>query len=501
VTAFLYNFNIKYITMKRNIYILAFLISQVVINAQAVFWTENFGTGCSQGQLVTAYTGTNGVWTHSNTGTNDPSANKWFVSATEAGMGVGNCGNGCVTNTALVNRTLHMAMDLGIAPFIDPGAAYAAGPGANTNKRAQSPTINCTGKTGIKLSMNYIMWGVINQDFMEVNYSADNGVTWSSLGIPPQTPTVSCSGQGIWTTHTVNLPASANNNATVKIGFRWQNINASGADPSCAVDDITLSTAVASVSLVPTFSMQTTICRGDSIMVTGNTGTTTATGHTWTANPAGPIFSSVNTNTTYIKFNTVGTYSITYTAAAGTVVASVTHTILVNPTPTISITSSTLTLCVGSSATLNASGASIYSWTPVNQTGAQIVVTPTANTTYMCIGTASITGCKGNSFVTITVTTCVGTGINNLTLNENAIKVFPNPLKDKMTIKVGGINLGDVKVELVDIVGKKLYEQSFVTMPADTEHTIQLSMIPKGIFILNMTISGTPQKPIKLVKE
>lgn len=487
--------------MKRNIYILGFLMVQFIVSAQSVFWTENFGVGCSQGQLVTAYTGTNGAWTTVNTGTNDAQANKWFVSATEAGMGVGNCGDGCATNTVLSNRTLHMAMDLGIAPFIDPGATYAAGPGANTNKRAMSPTINCSGKTGIKLSMSYIMWGVINQDFMEVNYSADNGATWSSLGIPPQTPTTSCAGQGIWTSYTVNLPASANNNATVKIGFRWQNINASGADPSCAVDDITLSTAAASVSLVPTFSMQTSICKGDSTFVVGNTGTTTATGHTWTANPAGPIFSSVNTNTTYIKFNTAGTYSITYTAAAGTVVASVTQTILVKPTPTISVTSSTLTLCAGSSATLNASGASIYSWTPVNLSGAQIVVTPSVNTTYMCIGTASVTGCKSNTFVTITVTTCVGTGINNLLVNENVIKVYPNPLKDKMVIHVGGINLGDVKIELMDIVGKKLYEQNFITMPADTEQTIQLSNIPKGIFILNMTISGTPQKPIKLVKE
>jgi len=488
--------------MKRNIYILGFLISQVVLNAQSVFWTENFGSGCSQGQLITAYSGTNGAWTSANTGTNDALANKWFVSATEAGVGVGNCGDGCIANTVLTNRTLHMAMDLGVAPFIDPGAAYAAGAGANTNRRAMSPTINCTGKSSIKLSMSYIMWGIINQDFMEVNYSPDNGTTWISLGIPAQTPTAPCTGgQAKWDTYTLTLPATANNNPIVKIGYRWQNINASGADPSCAVDDITFSTAVASVSLVPTFSMQTSICRGDSTLLIGNTGTTTATGYTWSANPSGPIFSAPNASVTYIKFNTAGTYSITFTAAAGTVVASVVHTIIVNPSPTISLSSSTLILCSGSSATLSALGAGLYTWTPGNLFTPQIVVSPTVNTTYMCVGMASVTGCKGNAFISITVTTCVGTGINNFSLNENIIKVYPNPLKDKMVIKVGGINLGDVKIELMDIVGKKLQEQSFATMPADTEYTIQLNTIPKGIFILNMTISGTPQKPIKLVKE
>lgn len=51
--------------------------------------------------------------------------------------------------------------------------------------------------------------------------------------------TAVCAGQGTWTNHAIALPASANNNANVRIGFRWVNNNdGTGADPSFAVDDV-----------------------------------------------------------------------------------------------------------------------------------------------------------------------------------------------------------------------------------------------------------------------
>src|SRR5204863_9116102 len=57
--------------------------------------------------------------------------------------------------------------------------------------------------------------------------------------------TVCASTSGIWTSFTTNLPVSANNNPNVKIGFQWTNDNdATGTDPSFAVDDIALTTIV-----------------------------------------------------------------------------------------------------------------------------------------------------------------------------------------------------------------------------------------------------------------
>ena len=54
------------------------------------FWTEDFGTGCNRGQTAASYTGPNGSWTMTATGTNDSQANSWYISATCSGTGAGN---------------------------------------------------------------------------------------------------------------------------------------------------------------------------------------------------------------------------------------------------------------------------------------------------------------------------------------------------------------------------------------------------------------------------
>jgi hypothetical protein len=54
--------------------------------------------------------------------------------------------------------------------------------------------------------------------------------------------TATCGGgQGLWTAFSMTLPASADNNPNVRIGFRWvNNADGTGTDPSFAVDDIAL---------------------------------------------------------------------------------------------------------------------------------------------------------------------------------------------------------------------------------------------------------------------
>jgi hypothetical protein len=206
-----------------------------------VFWTEAFGSGaCSGGVLASAYSGTNGAWSITNTGTNGSAANTWYVSAKEQGMGLGNCGAGCAGTN---NKTLHVGST---GFFTDLGAAYNATGSSNiTDKRANSPVINCTGKTGISLSFNYLEFGEGSSDNATLEYF--NGSAWSLL---VDVPKITCCGpanctgqQGLWTAYSIAMPASADNNAGVRIGFRWvNNGNGIGTDPSFAVDDIQLST-------------------------------------------------------------------------------------------------------------------------------------------------------------------------------------------------------------------------------------------------------------------
>lgn len=249
-----------------------FLFLGLVNSAKAQFWTEDFvpvNTVPDAG--ANGYLGLNGVWTETqlpgNTGT-EP--NKFFVSCTEAGMLPNNCGAACPVipqppPTPFIEQSLH----LGSVPFVfspcptgDCGASYSAGDGglgisdASTEVRAESPTIDCTPYTNIVLTFNYMEFGDGAIDNGEVWYF--DGLAWSLLldmaktscgdGSGGPCNAVPCDGtvQGLWTASpNIALPASANNNPNVKIGFRWVNDNDGvGVDPSLAVTRIQLTSAV-----------------------------------------------------------------------------------------------------------------------------------------------------------------------------------------------------------------------------------------------------------------
>ncbi|MGZ3885499.1 MAG: choice-of-anchor J domain-containing protein, partial [Bacteroidia bacterium] len=363
--------------MEKIIYAFVLVFVIAASDAQTAFWTEDFGTGCSQGQVANGFNpSVNGVWTTSVTGTSGMYSNEWFISAAEAGMGVGNCGDGCL-GTGPNNRTLHIGFNF-FSPFIDQGASYLAGSASNTNKRAESPLINCTGRSNIILGFNFFLGGIVSSDYLEVMYSANGGATWSSLSTPSITPLGSCSPQGLWTSYTVALPASANNNANVKVGFRWQNTDPSGATLSVAIDDVQLLASAA--AFTASFALTSPVCQTSSVTVTANTGTTVATGYTWTASPSGPVIAAPNASATGITFPSSGTYTISLTAASGTSAASYSNTITVNPSPTITITGTSGPICppptnIGN-VTLTASGGVSYTWAPGPLMGTAININP-----------------------------------------------------------------------------------------------------------------------------
>ncbi|MCX6296250.1 MAG: T9SS type A sorting domain-containing protein [Bacteroidetes bacterium] len=251
--------------MIKKIYLIILLIASSYIAKAQVFWTEDFGTGCNQGQLASAFTGANGAWSIASTGTNDATANTFYVGAQEAGNSVGACGTGCI---GTVDASLHvgniavalasLAADGGASYFSGvAGACAALGICATTNKRAQSPLINCSGRSTITISFNYIENGDLAIDDASIWYSVDGGTTWLLLNNMAKTA-LTCAPQGTWTAYSFSLPATANNNANVKIGFNWtNNDDGAGTDPSFAVDDIVLTAAVSTgISNVAPISLE-----------------------------------------------------------------------------------------------------------------------------------------------------------------------------------------------------------------------------------------------------
>lgn len=229
----------------------SFLLLQSCAFGQLTVWGEEFENGCAGGCYASSYTGPNGAWSVSSTGTNGACANRWFISCQENGQATGSCGAGCGTD-----ETLHVGNDIScvspngciFCPTGDCGAAYDAGcppalcsfccscNSSQTDQRAESPVINLTGLASLTLTFKYIENGQGASDDASVWYF--DGAAWALLANPPKT-VVCGGGQGQWTSYSIALPASADNNPNVRIGFRWVNNNdGSGADPSFAVDNV-----------------------------------------------------------------------------------------------------------------------------------------------------------------------------------------------------------------------------------------------------------------------
>jgi len=372
--------------------IILFLLFICNIAQSQVFWTEDYTSGCAS-LCTLPFTSPNGTWTWVSTGANGAHANTWYVSQTEEGLGRGSCGNSGFDASLHIGNVAGSPAAAFFCPNGDCGAAYDASSGDdNTNARATSPVINCTGKTTITLSFNYLMNGQAGVDYMSVWYY--NGATWALLASPPITAL--CGAQGKWTNYTVAMPASANNNPNVQIGFNWQN-NADnvGTDPSVAIDSVTLSVPVIGAPPVANFKANdSTICVGDSVQFT-DLSTGAPTSWSWTFTGGTPP-NSVKQNPV-ITYNTVGVYTVKEVVKNGSGSDSLTKVAYIHVIAKPSVTvPATTTICAGTNTTLTASGGGTYAWN-TGATTSSITVKPLVTTTY------SLTVSNGTCSVDTTV--------------------------------------------------------------------------------------------------
>jgi len=138
-------------------------------------------------------------------------------------------------------------------------------------------------------------------------------------------------------------------------------------------------TAVQAITVnpVPTINITNStfggICPGGSATLTASGGTT----YTWSANAG-----SATTNTVIVSPTTTTVYTVTGTNASGCSNTK-TRTVTVNPSATVTINGPAF-VCMGSVATLTASGAATYTWS-TGTSGATTSVSPTVTTTYSVV--------------------------------------------------------------------------------------------------------------------
>jgi gliding motility-associated-like protein len=408
--------------MKRIVLLASALFLLVFQSNAQVFYTESFdGTACPAGSgCDPSLVG----WTVTNTGANGATPNHFYVSCTENGNAAGQCGSGCGTD-----QSLHIGNDAGsTAAFIfcpsgDCGAAYDdSGPTEITNIRAESPVISCAGQSNITISFVYMETGENLDDDASLWYN--DGTTWAQIDQIAKSNNAGCSGQGKWTAFTASLPASANNNPNVKIGFVWKNDGDGVAtDPSFAVDDIELSASTTTPPVASFTASSTTICEGDCINFTNTSTGSPFTATNWTFTGASTA-SSTSNNPTNICYPTAGTYtvSLSVTNANGSDTETQTNFITVNTCtspPSASFTASSTSICEGDCINFtNTSTGGPFTATNWTFTGASTASSSLNNPTNICYPTAgtyavslSVTDAGGsdtetqNNFITVNVCT------------------------------------------------------------------------------------------------
>jgi hypothetical protein len=143
----------------------------------------------------------------------------------------------------------------------------------------------------------------------------------------------------------------------------------------------------------------TTLCAGGSSTLTVSGAST----YSWTPPSSGL---SASTGTSVVATPTASTtYTVTGTTGSCST-SKATVAITVNPLPTLTVSPSSPSICIGSNITFTASGASTYSWTPPTTLSCSVCASPTANptvtTNYTVTGTNS-NGCINTKAVTLTV--------------------------------------------------------------------------------------------------
>ncbi len=352
-------------------------------------WSPPGGLSATTGATVSANPGTTTVYTVTGTDANNcvSSASSTVTVVTNPTVTVNTAticlGQGTATLTANGATTYNWAPATGLSATT--GSVVTANPGATTTYTITGTVGTCTAVATTTVTVNPLPAPVAASNTPCVNQALNltgNGGTGYVWGGPntftssvqnPTIPGVTASAAGVYTLVVTDANMCVNT-ATVNVTVNpLPTVTATGA----------------------------TVC----INATINLSCTPngATGYSW----SGPLGYSSNSQNPAIPMATsgmAGNYVVTVTDPNGCVNANV-ATVAINSLPVVSAT--TGTVCAGqTSATINASGANTYSWSPASglntTSGASVVANPNTTTVYSVTGT-DVNGCQSSATTTVSV--------------------------------------------------------------------------------------------------
>ncbi len=270
-------------------------------------------------------------------------------------------------------------------------------------------------------SHTYTSAGTYTISLTATNGGGSDIITLTNHVTVTQTPTVDAG-----TNSTLCEGNSVNITATGASSYTWDNglgagavhtvspistttYEVTGSNGSCTdVDQITIT-----VSAVPTVDAGTdnTICEGSSVSLNASGAST----YSWDNGLGAGATQSVNPASTT-------TYEVTGSNGTCSDVDQI--TITVNPLPVVNA-GTDASICEGNSISLNASGATTYTWDNSLGAGSAQSVSPATTTTYEVTGTTA--GCSDIDQITITVDPLLSTGTadpQTVCINNTAVDLF-----------------------------------------------------------------------------
>ncbi len=254
-----------------------------------------------------------------------------------------------------------------------------------------STALSCTKDTSVTITVNPLPFiesindtAVCLNSVISHSNNSTNNIKWNTIG-----------GSLISNTQNFSIIASANETYILSV---------TDANSCVAIDSFEVTTLALPIVIPP---IDTILCIGDSVQFTA----TGAVSYTWTPNN-GAILSPSSPSTIIVP-----TINQTYQIIghnADNCLDTASFDITTKPTPNLIVSNDTI-ICPGDSATISASGADNYTWTPIigleNPNSAITKAFPIIPTDYVVKGTFNSNGCADYDTVKVDVSLIIS--VNN----------------------------------------------------------------------------------------
>lgn len=169
--------------------------------------------------------------------------------------------------------------------------------------------------------------------------------------------------------------------------------------------------------------------------------------------------------------------------------------------PSVQLTASSQFVAPGEAVTLNARGASIFSWTGQNLSntlGAQVIARPTATTSYTVTG-SGLDLCNTTATARIFVRPGTITDVPT-NLPDQSLTITPNPSDGLASLSFRNSSRGILTLSVRNIAGVEVLKQQFQKTDDGFTRTLDLRTVPSGMYLIEVRIGDQTVRK-KIVKQ